>query len=197
MRKDAPRKPLVPAALALCLIAAAGARAQAPAAPRPEFDPHHETQAQYDARAQWFRDVKFGVFLHWTPAVQCGGEVSWIMRQDMGDMPRVPPEVYRNLPRTFDPRRFDPKAWVRLFEQAGIRYAVIVPKHHDGFAMWDTAVQLGPENLTILQTPFHRDYVKEMSLACRGSRVKFCLYYSVLDWTSPLYRAEAGADLTA
>ncbi len=179
------------------LLAGAAARAQAPAAPRPDFDPYHETPAQYDARAQWFRDAKFGVFLHWTPSVQCGGEVSWIMRQDMGDMPRVPKEVYMNLPKTFDPQKFDPKAWVRLFEEAGIRYAVIVPKHHDGFAMWDTSVQPGPENWTIMRTPFHRDYIKEMSDACRGSRVKFCLYYSVLDWTSPLYHAEAGADLAA
>lgn len=187
-------KSTVSASLALGVIAAAHVAAEAPPA---NFDPFHETQAQYDARAQWFRDAKLGVFLHWTPSVQCGGEVSWIMRQDMGDMPRVPKEVYMNLPQTFDPQRFDPKAWVKLFEEAGIRYAVIVPKHHDGFAMWDTAVKPGPENWTIMQTPFRRDYIKEMSDACRGSLVQFCLYYSVLDWTSPKYRPEAGADLTA
>lgn len=183
----------------LLAVTTATVRAQAPAsAPTPaNFDPYHETKEQYDARAQWFRDAKFGVFLHWTPSVQCGGEVSWIMRQNMGDMPRVPENIYMALPKTFDPKRFDPKSWVKLFEEAGIRYAVVVPKHHDGFAMWDTAVKPGPENWTIMRTPFRRDYVKEVSDACRGSKVKFCLYYSVLDWTSPKYHAEAGADLTA
>ena len=169
---------------------------QPPAAPA-GFDPFKETQAQYDARAQWFRDAKFGVFLHWTPSVQCGGEVSWIMRQDMGDMPRVDKATYMGLPRTFNPGRFDAKEWVRLFEEAGFRYAVVVPKHHDGFAMWDTKVDPGIPDWTIMKTPWRRDYVREMAEACNGSKVRFCLYYSILDWVNPRYKAHKGADLTA
>lgn len=159
----------------------------------PNFDPFNETLAEYDARAQWFRDAKFGVFLHWNPAVNCGGEVSWIMRQDMGDMPRVDPEIYRNLYKIFNPTRFNAKEWVNLFEEVGFRYTVVVPKHHDGFAMWKTAVP----GQNVMQTPFGRDYVKELSAACRRSKVQFCLYYSILDWSNPLYSAAKGADLIA
>ena len=167
--------------------------AQAPAG----FDPFHEPQETYDARARWFRDAKLGVFLHWTPSVQSGGEVSWIMRQAMGDMPKVDKNYYMGLPKTFNPKNFRPKEWVSLFEEAGMRYAVVVPKHHDGFAMWDTAVDPGIPDWTIMKTPWRRDYVKEMAEACNGSKVQFCLYYSVLDWVNPRYKAEKGADLTA
>lgn len=161
------------------------------------FDPFNETPAEYNTRAQWLRDAKLGVFLHWTPSVQSGGEVSWIMKQDMGDMPKVDKNYYMGLPKTFNPKKFDAKQWVSLFEQAGIRYAVVVPKHHDGFAMWDTKVDPGIPDWTIMKTPWKRDYVKEVATACHGSKVQFCLYYSVLDWVNPRYKADAGADLTA
>ena len=174
------------------LLARTAALPQPPQAP-PGFDAFHETPEAYDARAKWLRDAKLGVFLHWNPAVNCGGEISWIMKQDMGDMPRVAPEVYNELYKKFDPEHFDPKAWVRLFEEAGIRYAVVVPKHHDGFAMWDTEVP----GRNVMETPFHRDYIKEVAEACNGSQVRFCLYYSILDWVSPKYSPKAGADLTA
>ncbi len=150
-----------------------------------EFDPFSETPEAYDARAQWFRDAKFGVFLHWNPAVNCGGEISWIRKQPMGDMPQVPAEVYDNLYLKFDPKNFDPKAWIDLFTEVGFRYAVVVPKHHDGFAMWPTRVP----GRQIMDTPFRRDYLKEFSDACRGTPVRFCLYYSILDWSHPLYSA--------
>lgn len=180
--------------LFLCATLPAYAGGLPQPAPAPAgFDPLHESKDAYDARAQWFRDAKLGVFLHWTPSVNCGGEVSWIMKQDMGDMPRVPVEVYKALPKIFDPKKFDPKAWVSLFEEAGMRYAVVVPKHHDGYAMWDTKVP--GEN--VMNTPFRRDYIKAMAEACHGSKVQFCLYYSILDWTSPKYNPAAGADLTA
>ncbi len=157
------------------------------------WNPFEESKAEYNARAQWFRDAKFGVFLHWNPAVNCGGEVSWIMRQDMGDMPRVDPKIYMNLYKVFNPTKFNAKSWVKLFEEAGFRYTVVVPKHHDGFAMWNTKVP----GLNVMQTPFGRDYVKEISDACRGSKVQFGLYYSILDWTSKFYSPDKGADLTA
>lgn len=162
-----------------------------------DFDPFTETPAEYNARAQWFRDAKFGVFLHWTPSVLSGGEVSWIMKQNMGDMPKVDKNFYMNLPKQFNPKNFDAKKWVNLFEQAGIRYAVVVPKHHDGFAMWDTKVDPGIPDWTIMKTPWKRDYVKEVSDACNGSKVQFCLYYSVLDWVNPHYKSGKGADLTS
>lgn len=142
------------------LAAAALAALAAQAAPLPQpppapagFDAFRESQSDYDARAKWFRDAKFGVFLHWTPSVLCGGEVSWIMRQNMGDMPKVDKGLYMSLPKQFNPKNFDAKKWVKLFEEAGIRYAVVVPKHHDGFAMWDTQVDPGIPDWTIMKTP--------------------------------------------
>ncbi len=168
-----------------------------PAQATASFDALHESPEAYNARAQWLRDAKLGVFLHWTPSVLCGGEVSWIMRQNMGDMPKVSKDIYMNLPKQFNPKNFDAKQWVKLFEEAGIRYAVIVPKHHDGFAMWDTKVDPGIPDWTIMKTPWRRDYVKEVAEACNGSKVQFCLYYSVLDWVNPRYKSNAGADLTA
>jgi alpha-L-fucosidase len=193
------KKPFVaaclPAVLAM-LTAQARALPQPPSAP-PGFNPFEETREAYDARAQWLRDAKFGVFLHWTPSVLCGGEVSWIMRQDMGDMPKVDKDLYMNLPKRFNPKNFDARQWVKLFEDAGIRYAVVVPKHHDGFAMWDTQVDPGIPDWTIMKTPWRRDYVREMAEACDGSKVRFCLYYSILDWVNPRYKPNPGADLTA
>lgn len=188
------KKALLATSLFATLSAGAATLPQPPRAPA-GFDAFHESQKDYDARAQWLRDAKLGVFLHWTPSVQCGGEVSWIMRQAMGDMPKVDEKYYMGLPKTFDPKNFRPKEWIKLFEDAGMRYAVVVPKHHDGFAMWDTKVKSKVPNWTIMQTPFHRDYVKEMAEACAGSKVQMCLYYSVLDWTAPQYTPTG--DLTA
>ena len=191
-----PSPRLLPALILSALTAHAAPLPQPPPAPA-NFNAFKESQADYDARAKWFRDAKFGVFLHWTPSVLCGGEVSWIMRQNMGDMPKVDKAVYMNLPKQFNPKNFDAKKWVKLFEDAGIRYAVVVPKHHDGFAMWDTKVDPGIPDWTIMKTPWRRDYVKEVAEACNGSKVQFCLYYSVLDWVNPRYKANKGADLTA
>ncbi len=93
-------------------------------------------------------------------------------------MPQVLPAIYDELYKKFDPKKFNAKEWVKLFEEAGFRYAVVVAKHHDGFAMWDTKVP----GRQVMDSPFHRDYVKEMAEACRGSQVRFCLYYSIADW---------------
>jgi len=83
---------------------------------------------------------------------------------------------------------------VKLFYDSGIRYAVIVSKHHDGFCMFDTKVPFCSE-YSVMKAPFGRDYVKEISDACHRGEVKFCLYYSILDWWNPKYSAKAGADL--
>jgi len=182
--------------LTVMLCATLGA--QATKLPQPKsapkgFDLFNETTEQYDERAKWLRDGKFGVFLHFNPAVNCGGEVSWIMKQDMGDMPRVSPEVYNKLPEIFNPKKFDAKEWVKLFEEAGFRYSVIVPKHHDGYVMWNTKVP----GKNVMQTPFGRDYIKEIAEAFHGSKVRFGLYYSILDWSNKKYSGAPGADLTA
>lgn len=144
-----------------------------------------ETPAQYDRRAKWFRDAKVGVFIHWNPSSLIPGEISWC-RDSYGR------EKYDNLYRSFKAKKFNADEWVSLFRTAGIRYSVLVPKHHDGFCMWDT--KTSPYN--VMNTPFGRDYLKEMSAACKKGGVKFCLYYSILDWWNPKYKGNAGFDLT-
>ncbi len=172
--------------LGACSAAPSGETLPQPAATPAGFDAFHESAAEYDARAQWLRNAKFGVFLHWNPSSLVGQEVSWC-RKDVGI------EKYDNLYKEFKGQNFHAEEWVKLFETAGIRYAVVVPKHHDGFAMWDTKTY----DYNVMKSPFGRDYVKEMALACQGSQVQFCLYYSVLDWWNPKYQGHAGADLTA
>ena len=150
-----------------------------------EFDPFTETLAEYNARAQWFRDAKFGVFVHWNPSSLVGQEISWCRD-------RVGREKYDALYKEFKGENFNADDWVRLFHEAGIRYAVIVPKHHDGFSMFNTKTS----DYNVMHSPFGRDYVKEMADACGRSNVRFCLYYSILDWWNPDYHGKAGADLT-
>jgi alpha-L-fucosidase len=149
-------------------------------------DPAHEATPEYNARAQWFRDAKLGVFIHWNPSSLVGQEISWC-RDKVGR------EKYDHLYKEFKGEKFNADEWIRLFHEAGIRYAVFVPKHHDGFCMFDTRTS----DYNIMHSPFGRDYIKEVSDACAKSDVRFCLYYSVLDWWNPKYSGKAGADLTA
>ena len=164
---------------------AATSRATRPTSRAAGFDPFTETKQEYDARAQWFRDAKFGVFIHWNPSSLVGTGISWC-RDKVGR------EKYDALYKEFKGEKFNAEEWVRLFHEAGIRYAVIVPKHHDGFCMFDTKTS----DYKVMHSPFGRDYVKEMADACAKSDVRFCLYYSVLDWWNPAYSGKAGADLT-
>lgn len=166
-----------------------GLYASAPATGFAGLDPFHETRSEYDTRAKWLRDAKVGVFVHWNPSSVIGQEISW-SRKDYGT------NIYDRLYQQFKGEKFNADEWVRLFYDSGIRYAVIVSKHHDGFCMFDTKVPSCSE-YSVMKAPFGRDYVKEMSDACHRGGVKFCLYYSVLDWWNPKYSGKAGADLRA
>ena len=85
------------------------------------------------ADIQWFCDARFGMFIHWgLYAVPAKGE--WY-----ASIGRVPPERYEEYLRTFDPVDYDPRAWARLARQAGMKYAVLTAKHHEGFCLFDSA----------------------------------------------------------
>lgn len=179
------RLPLVAlaAALAVAGFAAAPGRAQEGAAGR---DFIHESTADRGARLRWWRDARFGMFIHWgvyaVPAgVYQGKEVpgigEWI--QARAD---IPPVEYQKFPPQFNPVQFDAEEWARIARDAGMKYLVITSKHHDGFSMFDTAVS----NYDIVDaTPFRRDPMLELSRACKKAGVKFCFYYSILDWHHP------------
>src|SRR3972149_5110002 len=155
-----------------------------------------------DDRLAWWREARFGLFIHWglsaTPAGTwkgrtVGGVGEWI--QHVG---RIAPGEYAELLPQFNPVRFDAGAWAALAAQAGAGYVVITPKHHDGFCLFDSA-QTGYD---VMSTPFRRDVMKELAEACRRRGLRIGWYHSILDWHHPDYlprpdwdpRPGAGAD---
>lgn len=149
--------------------------------------PSAETQEQRDARLAWWREARFGMFIHWGPASVNGTEISWSRIGHPHDHPgleTVPPEIYDNLYKQFDPLKFDANAWMQLAKEAGMKYVVFITKHHDGFSMWPT--KLRPE-YSIAATPFRRDICKEIADAAHAHGLKLGWYYSTRDWTHPDY----------
>lgn len=135
-----------------------------------------ETPAQHAARMAWWRDARFGMFIHWgIYSVPAKGE--WYMYNA-----KVPIPEYEKYAKEFNPVKFDPLAWVKLAKAAGMKYIVITTKHHDGFCMWDT--KLTNYNI-VKRTPFHRDVLKELAAACKKEGIRLCFYYSILDWHNP------------
>jgi alpha-L-fucosidase len=146
-----------------------------------------ETPAERDARLGWWRDARFGMFIHWgVYAVPAGayhgtqydriGE--WIMHTA-----EIPVDEYRGYARQFNPVKYDPEFWAELAQQAGMKYIVITSKHHDGFALfpsdatdWDVADA----------TPYGKDLVGPLAAAARRRGLRFGTYYSqAQDWVHP------------
>jgi alpha-L-fucosidase len=141
-------------------------------------------EAERDRRLKWFREARFGLFIHWglyaVPAGEWQGKLipglgEWIMNRA-----RIPVAEYEPLAKQFNPVAFDADAWVRLARDAGMKYLVITSKHHDGFAMYHSKVSR--YNITDA-TPFKRDPLKELSEACHKYGVRLGFYYSqTQDW---------------
>jgi alpha-L-fucosidase len=185
--------PLRPCAWLCLTLAALSASTQA--APAPSASPAHpvaaiqdtETPAQRDARMAWWRQARFGMFIHWgLYAVPAGvwhgkpvdGIGEWIMYNA-----KIPVADYRRLAAQFDPTHFDAQAWVALAKAAGMKYIIITAKHHDGFAMFDS--KANPFNI-VDATPFKRDPLKELAAEAHKQGIKFGFYYSQdQDWTAP------------
>ena len=174
------------AAIGMLWAGAARGGAQEPA---PAADPLKETPRQRDARMAWWREGRFGMFIHWglyaVPAgvwkgKQIGGIGEWIMARA-----RIPVEDYETLVPQFNPVRFDADAWAKLAADAGMKYMVITSKHHDGFCLWDSKLT----DYDIMATPFKRDILKELAAACKKHGVRFCFYHSIMDWHHPDQKA--------
>jgi alpha-L-fucosidase len=137
----------------------------------------------------WFKDGKFGMFIHWGPYSVLGGEWNG-KRIEQGDIAEwimerfhIPVEEYRKVAATFNPVKFNAREWVALAKKAGMKYIIITSKHHDGFAMFDSKVS---DYNIVDYTPFRRDPLKELSEACAEAGIKFCVYYSHReDWENP------------
>jgi len=155
-----------------------------PAMPLPSALPAPVSQ---DAKMEWFREAKYGLFIHWglycIPAGEWQGRAvpgigEWIMNRE-----QIPVAEYSQLTNQFNPVQFDAEAWVQMAQDAGMKYIVITSKHHDGFAMYHSLVS--PYNIYDA-TPFHRDPIRELAEACARHGLKFGFYYSqAQDWHEP------------
>ncbi len=143
-----------------------------------------------DERMEWWREAKFGMFIHWGPyAVPAGihegqettGIAEWIMHHM-----EIPIERYEEYSRTFNPQDFDADEWVSMASSAGVRYIVITSKHHDGFAIWDSDVS---DYNIVDYTEFGRDVLKELKEACDKYDVRLGFYHSIMDWHHPQAQA--------
>jgi alpha-L-fucosidase len=146
-----------------------------------------ESAVQRDARMKWFREARFGMFIHWGLYSQAAGEFNgkptsgageWIMN----DL-QIHPTDYAKLVPKFNPVKFDAREWVRLAKGAGMKYICITTKHHDGFALYPSALT----DWCIKSTPFQRDPLKELATACKEEGITLCFYHSIMDWHHPEY----------
>lgn len=145
-----------------------------------------ETREARDARMQWFREARFGMFIHWGLYSQLAGEwqnqattgsAEWIQKNLA-----IPSSQYSPLAKTWNPVNYNAREWVKLMKAAGVRYICITTKHHDGFCLWPTKMN-SDWNITV--TPRGKDLLKPLAEACRKEGVRFCVYHSVLDWHHP------------
>lgn len=142
----------------------------------------NESKKDFEKRMQWFSDAKYGMFIHFGLSCQLGGiwkgdtiqgYSEWI--QANAD---IAPQEYAMLTHTFNPAGFDAEFIVTTAKKAGMKYIVITAKHHEGFCLWDSKFT----NFDVANTPFKRDILKELSEACHRHNIKFCTYYSLIDW---------------
>jgi len=150
------------------------------------LDPYaDETKEQRDARMKWWREARFGMFIHWgvyaVPAgIYNGKEIpgigEWIMNRG-----KIPMADYRKFADQFNPVKYDADAWVRLAKKAGMKYIVITSKHHDGFTLFESAAT----NWGIGCTPYKKDLLAPLAEACRKHGLKLGFYYSqAQDWNN-------------
>ena len=130
-------------------------------------------------RSEWFRHDRFGMFIHWgLYAIPSRGE--WVRSNE-----KMTDEEYQRYFNEFDPSYYDPKEWARIAKEAGMKYAVMTAKHHDGFCLFDSKYT----DFKSTNTPCGRDLVREFLDAFRAEGLKVGLYYSLLDWNHPAFPA--------
>ncbi|MCF6402929.1 alpha-L-fucosidase [Chitinophaga filiformis] len=146
-----------------------------------------QQNVNHDGKMQWWREARFGMFIHWgvyaVPAGTYKGQRinrigEWIMNRG-----KIPVADYQEFAKQFNPTKYDPDAWVRMAKDAGMKYIVITAKHHDGFALFDSKASTWD---IADATPYHKDLLKPLAEACRKYGVKLGFYYSqAQDWNNP------------
>jgi alpha-L-fucosidase len=140
--------------------------------------------APVDPHLQWWKEARFGMFIHWGPVALSGGEIGWSRSNTGPRFPNyghTPAAEYDKLYLRFNPVKFDAKQWVDIAKRNGMKYLVLTVVHHDGFLLWDSKASA----YNIMNTPFGRDVVAELAVASREAGIRFCIYYSVPDWHDP------------
>ncbi|MDL2322982.1 alpha-L-fucosidase [Bacteroidales bacterium OttesenSCG-928-A17] len=131
---------------------------------------------------QWFEDARFGMFIHFGPySALCDGE--WVMNNRPYKV-----EDYLKLQDLFNPQLFNAKEWVDLAKEAGMKYMILTSRHHDSFSNWDTK----QSDWNIMNTPYGKDIVKQLTDECHRQGMKIGLYYSLADWTRNDYSHTTG-----
>jgi alpha-L-fucosidase len=140
--------------------------------------------AQQDHRMAWWRESRFGLFIHWgiysVPAGQWGSKTNygeWFQAET-----KMAEADYSKYASQFDPTNFNARQWVKIAKDAGMKYIVITAKHHDGFCMYDTAYT---DYNIVKGTPYARDPMKDLAEACKDAGVKLGFFYSLPDWHHP------------
>ena len=141
------------------------------------------------SRLAWWRDARFGMFIHYGPVTLTGGEISWSRANSNPKCPNhgeTPIAVYDNLYKQFNPTNFNPGDWAGLARRTGMKYVVLTAKHCDGFLLWDSKV----DSYNIIATPFKRDICAELAQAVRKQGLRLGWYFSPMDWRDSDFRTE-------
>ena len=157
------------------------------------------SQDDRDARMAWWREARFGMFIHWglyaVPAGEYNGQRSKEIGEWIMSWANIPRAQYEQFATRFNPVKFDAARWVRTAKEAGMRYIVITSKHHDGFSMFDSDVSSYD---IVDSTPFKRDPMRELADQAKRQGITFAFYYSIMDWHHPSQYVDApGKDPSA
>ncbi len=136
-----------------------------------------ETQKQKQERMAWWTHDRFGMFIHWG-LYAMPARHEWVKRYE-----RLTNKEYEKYFELFNPDLYNPKQWAKMAKKAGMKYAVITSKHHEGFCLFDSKYT----NYKATNTPVGRDLLKEWVEAFRDEGLKVGFYYSLLDWHHPHY----------
>ena len=163
-----------------------------------------ETPAQFEARTQWWREARFGMFIHWGIYAVPADSTDLEGKKRVGEWylsnKQMQVKDYEKFAAEFNPVKFDAAQWVKTAKDAGMKYIVITSKHHDGFCMFDTKLT---DYCVTKATPWKHDPMKDLAEQCREQGIKLCFYHSIMDWHHPDYlprrswdtRPVDGADL--
>ena len=158
-------------------------------ADEPARDFLREPAPERDKRMKWWREARFGMFIHWGAYAVPAGEYQGKRAKGLGEWimhsARIPVAEYEKFVARFDPVKFDADAWAALAEQAGMKYVVITSKHHDGFCLWDSKVSTYD---IVDATPYKKDVLKLLAEACKAHGLRLCFYHSIMDWHHPQAR---------